>query len=136
MLNTSCCCFLLHSETNLSYIWGMMINQERKSLFAITTTYMVEPVFQNTIPNISDIANVFRNRTTLCSEFFQYAHLCFHRQAMHCALKFCQYLGGKCRLSVFGAGFSSSLTRSMFSLQKQNKVQIHCAYIFLIAQTN
>lgn len=79
---------------------------------------MVEPIFQNTIPNIIDTANVFRNLTTLCSEFFQYAHLCFQRQAMHCALKFCQYLGGKCRSSVFGAGFPISSIRSRFSLQK------------------
>jgi hypothetical protein len=77
---------------------------------------MVEPVFQNTIPNISDIANVFRNRTTLCSGFFQYARLCFHRQAMHCALKFGQYLGGKCKSFVFAAGSPRSSTRSMFSL--------------------
>lgn len=41
------------------------------------------------------------------------------RQAMHCALKFCQYPGGKCRSSVFGAGCPSSSIRSMFSLQKQ-----------------
>uniref|UniRef100_A0A8R7V779 Uncharacterized protein n=1 Tax=Triticum urartu TaxID=4572 RepID=A0A8R7V779_TRIUA len=43
------------------------------------------------------------------------------RQAMHCALKFCQYPGGKCRSTVFGAGCPSSSIRSMFSLQKQGR---------------
>jgi hypothetical protein len=98
----------------------MIIFHEIKSLgLSSLTTYMVEPIFQNTIPNIIDTANVFRNRTTLCSEFFQYAHLCFHRQAIHCTLRFCQYPGGKCKSSVFDAGCPSSSVRSMFSLQKQ-----------------
>uniref|UniRef100_A0A8R7V6T8 Uncharacterized protein n=1 Tax=Triticum urartu TaxID=4572 RepID=A0A8R7V6T8_TRIUA len=47
--------------------------------------------------------------------------LLFIRQAMHCALKFCQYPGGKCRSTVFGAGCPSSSIRSMFSLQKQGR---------------
>ena len=99
--------------------------KERKKSNTIPPAYMVVPTFQNTMPNIIDTTNVLMNRTTLCSGFFQYAHLCFHRQAMHCALKFCQYLGGKFRSSLFGIGFNSlSSIKPMFSLKKQrHKVQ-------------
>jgi hypothetical protein len=51
---------------------------------------MLEPIFQNTIPNMIETTKVFMNRTTLCSEFFQYAQLCFHRHGTHCIVKFFQ----------------------------------------------
>ena len=108
-------CSIGKESYDIVEVW--YIFHERNSLGFFIPTYMVDPVYQNTIPNIIDRTNVFRNRTTLCSRFFQYAHLCFHRQAMHCALKFSQYLGGKCRSSVFGAGFPSSSIRSLFSLK-------------------
>ena len=119
ILNTSCSSLLLCNKRKVSFLLDMVNFELMKISIAehSSDAYIVEPICQNTMPKVTEIPNVFRKRATFSSGFFQKEQFCFHRHAMHCALKFGQYLGGKCTYFVPARGLLNSATRSMFSLQ-------------------
>jgi len=111
-----CCCAVKES---LSLLLDMVNFQLMKISIAehSSDVYIVEPICQNTMPKVTEIPNVFRKRATFSSGFFQKEQCCFHRHAMHCALKFGQYPGGKYRSFWSALCLINSSTRAMFSLQ-------------------
>ena len=84
---------------------------------AISVTYTFLPKLKKMVPNTKPISVVKKILVAVYDGFLQYDLCCFHRQAMHCMMKDCEYCVGKYKSLDPGGGVLNSLTKFLFFLQ-------------------
>uniref|UniRef100_A0A0A9HXR2 Uncharacterized protein n=1 Tax=Arundo donax TaxID=35708 RepID=A0A0A9HXR2_ARUDO len=88
-------------------------------------TYIFLPKFKKMVPNMRAITVVKNILVAVYDGFLQYDLCCFHRQAMHCVMKDCEYCVGKYKSLDPGGGVLSSLIKVLFLLQMTQPSQCH-----------
>ena len=84
----------------------------------VVIAYTFFPSLQKMVPNIRAMTVVKKILVAVYDGLRQYDLCCFHRQAMHCVMKGCEYLVGKNKSFEPGGGLLSSLIKALFLLQQ------------------
>jgi len=82
------------------------------------------PKFKKMVLNMRATTVVKKILVAVYEGFLQYDLFCFHRQAMHCAWKDCEYWVGKYESFDLRGGLLSSLTKALFLLQQCDVISI------------
>lgn len=65
--------------------------KKKKRVNILIISYLLEPRFQNIVPNINAVKAVNESLTALYAGFRQYDRFCFQRQAKNCVKNDCGY---------------------------------------------